>query len=238
MPESTEERPAAGRPSLPWLLLAGGVLLAGTSWLIFGVLGTDEIYRLTMLGWERLQEAPPIAYFSVVFIASLLPIPASVLYAGAGTLYGVPTTLLWIAFTAVLANTIIFFICSSFLRPTLIRLVEQRGHVVPTIDSDGDANLLIAFIRITPGIPYFLQNWIIGLSGVALVRSLAITLVIHMVYASGFVILGRSAFEGELGQVALAIALLVAISILARAAHGRIKAARADTSKARQQDSP
>lgn len=228
MPETKEERPAAERRSLLWLLSAGGISLAGMIWLVFGVLGLDETRSLTMLGWEWLQAAPPIIFFSVVLIGSLLPIPVSVLYAAAGTLYGVSSTLLWIALTSLLANTIIYFICSSFLRPTLIRQVEQRGHAIPRVGSDGDATLLITLIRITPGIPYFIQNWILGLSGVSLFRSLAITLIIHMMYAAGFVILGRSAFEGELGRVILAVAVLVALSVVARIVHQRIRNARPD----------
>ncbi len=232
MPESKEEKPV-GRPrSLLWILLAGGIAVAGTVWMFYVALGPGEAIRLATLGWERLQSAPPIVFFSVVLIASFLPVPVSLLYAAAGTLYGVTATLLWIAPTAMLANLIIHSVCSSFLRPTLLDQVEKRGHTIPQLNSASDETLLIALVRITPGFPYSLQNWVLGLAGVGLIRFLAITLVIHMMYASGFVILGRSAFEGELGMVIFAIALLVAVSIIAHVAHGRIQATRAEAAHA------
>ena len=223
-----KKQTVGGGRSLLWILLSGNVAVAAGAWLIYVAIGPDEALRLATLGWERLQSAPPIAFFSVVLIASFLPIPVSLLYAAAGTLYGVPVTLLWIAATTILANLIIYVICSSFLRPTLIDQIQKRGHTIPRLNSGSDETLLIAFVRITPGFPYFLQNWVLGLAGVGLIRLLAITLVFHMVMASGFVILGRSAFEGELGIVIFAIALLVVISIIARVAHGRVQATRAE----------
>lgn len=232
MPESKEEQPAGGSRSLLWTLLAGGFALAGAAWLIYFVLGPDEALRLGNLGWERLQSAPPIAFFFVVLISSLLPVPVSLLYAAAGTLYGVTPALLWIAPTAMLANLLVHSICSSFLRPTLIEQVEKRGHTIPQLNSKSDETLLIALVRITPGFPYFLQNWVLGLAGVGLIRFLLITLLIHMMYASGFVILGRSAFEGELGMITLAFAFLFVVSVIARFAHGRMQATRAETGNA------
>lgn len=225
--ESKEEQPVGGPRSLLWILVAGGFAFFSGVWLLYFALGPDEVLRLTALGWELIQGATPLAFFSVVLVASLLPVPVSVIYAASGTLYGVTTALTWIAPTAVIANLIVYFICSSFLRPTLISQVEKRGHTIPQLNSTSDETLLIAFVRITPGFPYFLQNWVLGLAGVGLIRFLVITLVIHMAYAAGFVILGRSAFQGELGMVIFAIALLVAISIVARVAHGRIQATRA-----------
>jgi uncharacterized membrane protein YdjX (TVP38/TMEM64 family) len=213
------------------ILSSGVIVLLGASWLVYDLVGPDEARRLATDGWERLQTAPPLAFFAVVFVSSFLPVPVSLLYAAAGTLYGITTTLIWIAPTAALANLLIHFICSSFLRPTLIRQVEKRGHAIPQLESQADQTLLITLVRITPGFPYFLQNWLLGLAGVELMRFLAITLVIHTFYASGFVILGRSAFEGELGMVVFAIALLVAVSIIARVVHGRIQATRANAQR-------
>ncbi|MFK7895983.1 MAG: TVP38/TMEM64 family protein [Myxococcota bacterium] len=229
----TREGKSGEKPRSASGLLLGGLLLALVAILISGLLytfvGLEEAQRLALHGWEQLQAAPPIAFFSVVLIASLLPIPVSVLYAAAGTLYGVTTTLLWIAATAMLANLIVYATCSSFLRPTLIRQIEKRGHTIPKLESRSDETLLITLVRITPGFPYFLQNWLLGLAGVEIIRFLGITLVIHMLYASGFVILGRSAFEGELGMVAIAIALLVVISAIARIVHKRAQASRNNT---------
>jgi hypothetical protein len=44
-----------------------------------------------------------------------------------------------------------------------------------------------------------------------------------MIYAVGFVVLGRSAFEGDYGVAVIAIALIVVVSICARIAHKRLK---------------
>ena len=89
--------------------------------------------------------------------------------------------------------------------------------------SSGDQTLFILLVRITPGIPYFLQNWTLGLAGVKRMPFIILTVAIQMVYAAGFVILGRSAFEGRAGLAIGAVALLVFASIFARIVHLRLK---------------
>ena len=50
-----------------------------------------------------------------------------------------------------------------------------------------DEIFFITLIRLTPGIPYFLQNWILAVAQLDLVRFLVLSVAIQMIYVTGFV---------------------------------------------------
>ena len=166
----------------------------------------------------------------------LFPVPLSLFYIAAGPLYGIVPSLLWIIGATIVNNLIIHTISTSFLRPWLEAIVARRGQTIPRVTTKGDQTLLIALIRIAPGIPYFLQNLILGLSGVDRLRFVLVSLPVHMIWATGFVVLGRSAFEGEFGLAIGVVALIVAAMVCARFAFKRFGPLRGKQA-ARKQDS-
>lgn len=168
-------------------------------------------------GWvERLRDAPPVLFFGAFVVATLLPVPIGLFYLMAGAIYGVTPALLWTAGALVVSNLIIHTASRSFLRPTLEALVTRRGHTVPRFASGLDEALFITLVRITPGLPYFLQNLILAVARPDLMRFLVLSVAIQMIYVTGFVVLGRSALEGELGYAVAAIAGIVALTAGAR----------------------
>jgi len=201
------------------------VALALGGYAVFG-LGFDGLRELASAIWIRLQTAPPFVYFAAVSLLTLLPVPISLFYVAAGPLYGVATSLLWIVPATIVNNLIVHAVSTSFLRPRLAVFVERRGYSIPRLETTSDQSLFIAFVRVTPGFPYFLQNLVLGLADVDRWRLVLITLPIHLAYATGFVVLGRSAFEGRFGMAAVALAVLVAASVGARIAYRRLRPAR------------
>lgn len=68
-------------------------------------------------------------------------------------------------------------------------------------------------LRITPGVPLFVQNYTLGLLGVPLLHSLVIALPICGLYTSGFVLTGGAIFKGHIGLIIAGFSLLAAASI-------------------------
>jgi uncharacterized membrane protein YdjX (TVP38/TMEM64 family) len=191
--------------------------------LVAALFAPESVGNTAGLAWTRLRSAPAPVFFAVMSVALLAPIPASLLYVTAGPLYGVVTSLLWIAPALAINALLVHVIASSFLRPRLEAMVARRGMRIPTFEKRSDQNLFIVLIRITPGIPYFVQNWLLGLADVERLPFVAITVAIQMLYATGFVVLGKSAFEGETGVAIAAFAALVVVSIGARMVHKRFR---------------
>jgi len=200
----------------------GGLATCAVGLLLLREIGTDAALDWVVAVWTRLQEAPPIVFFGAMAILTVFPVPLTPFYIVAGPLFGIIPSLLWIPPAIVLNNLISYTLTTSFLRPRLQALVARRGQMIPTFKSKRDQSLFIAMVRITPGVPYFLQSLLLGLAGVDRLRFLVISISVHMIYVVGFVVLGRSAFDGEYGAAVLAIVLLVIASIGARFVHQRL----------------
>jgi len=216
-----DDRPT--RTTASPLLVAGSIGLVALA-LGAALLAPESITASARLAWSSLQSAPAPIYFAVMSIALLAPVPASVLYLTAGPLYGILPSLLWIAPALAINALLVHVIASSLLRPRLERLVARRGLKIPALETHADENLFIVLVRITPGIPYFVQSWLLGLAGVRRAPFVLITVAIQMLYATGFVVLGRSAFEGDAAIAIAALAALVVVSLGARQIHKRFRA--------------
>ena len=187
------------------------------------VIGFDALAATLGEAWSLLKKAPAPVYFGVASVLIALPIPASILYATAGPIYGVVPSILWIVPTLVVNSLLVHAIGSTSLRPALRRMVARRGSELPRFESRSDQLFFTTLARVTPGVPYFLQSWAIVLAGVDRTPFVLISVAVQIFYATGFVLLGRSAFEGRLGTVAVAIAFLVAAGLGARLLHVRLQ---------------
>jgi uncharacterized membrane protein YdjX (TVP38/TMEM64 family) len=219
-------RPRNGRPlALPVGLgfaCLGILLAAGLPVLVLNDSLWQVVTGTLRTGFEGLQQAPPLLFFGVMAIACIFPIPISAFYIASGPLYGVLPALLWIAPALALNMGLSHHAASGYLRPYVSRLLARRGHAIPQWREPGDQNLLIVLIRITPGLPFFAQNLLLGLSDVDRRRNLLLSVPIQTTIAAGFVMLGESAFEGRLGMALGAVGIIATASIAARFVHRRL----------------
>ena len=216
--ENDRRKTATASPLLVGIAIAFLVLA-----LVAIFLAPESTLTTGRRAWTSLQSAPAPVYFAVMSVVLLAPVPASVLYVAAGPLYGVLPSLLWIAPALAINALLVHAIAGSLLRPRLERFVARRGLKIPALETRADEHLFTVLIRITPGIPYFVQSWLLGLAGVQRTPFVLITVAIQMLYATGFVVLGRSAFEGDTGVAVAALATLVVVSLGARQVHKRFR---------------
>ena len=165
---------------------------------------------------ESVRSAPPLLFFSALVVATFLPLPIGLFYLTAGVAYGIAPSLAWIAGSLVVSNLIIHTAARTFLRPTLEALVARRGQRIPRFESGLDEALFITLVRLTPGVPYFLQNLVLAVAQLDLLRFVVLSVAIQMINVTGFVVLGRSALDGQLGWAIGGLALLVAVAGAAR----------------------
>ena len=183
---------------------------------LVATLGLDETLAFAERVWAWLQLAPAPVFFGVMAVALMAPVPATVFYFTAGPIYGVTASLLWIVPVLVVNSLLVHAIGASFLRPRLEAMVEGRGVRIPRLERVSDQMLFLSVMRVTPGIPYFVQSWAVVLAGIDRTRFVLVSVGVQMVYATGFVVLGRSAFEGQLGGVVFAVAFIAVGGMAAR----------------------
>jgi uncharacterized membrane protein YdjX (TVP38/TMEM64 family) len=70
---------------------------------------------------------------------------------------------------------------------------------------------LIVILRVTPGIPFFVQNYLLGLAEVPAGRYFAVSCAIALPYCAAFVLFGNALMTGQ-GKLLLAlVGVLVAL---------------------------
>lgn len=91
---------------------------------------------------------------------------------------------------------------------------------------------LTLLLRVTPGVPLFIQNYAIGILGIPLRYSVLLAAPITGLYVCGFVLTGGAIFEGQIGVLILGISILIAATLTIKIIRGRINQTegRVDTS--------
>jgi len=107
-----------------------------------------------------------------------------------------------------------YLLSAGQLRGTLRRVISRRREL-PLLDDSNSLQLGLV-LRITPGIPYALQNIVLGIVGMRLKPYLAVSIPITAAWTVGFILTGGALFEGRLGLAIAGMLLLVALVILTK----------------------
>ena len=100
------------------------------------------------------------------------------------------------------------------LLATLKGLVLRR-HSLPEV-SRSNAVQIGLLLRLTPGIPYALQNVALGVIGLPFGIYLLVSLPVQSLYTVAFIVTGGAIFEGRAGLAVTAGLLLVALVVATR----------------------
>ena len=160
-----------------WRLLAiAGALVAGVA-----ILRLLPVYAvlLRFIAWMRAAGIIGMAAFAGAYvIACVLALPAFVLTLGAGFVYGVPlgTLLVWVA--ASLGAVVAFGLGRTLAREAVARHIAGNLRFVAIDRAVGRAGRRIVFLtRLSPVLPFVLQNYAYGLTRVTLGDYVAATAV-------------------------------------------------------------
>ncbi|WPJ98219.1 VTT domain-containing protein [Coraliomargarita algicola] len=100
------------------------------------------------------------------------------------------------------------------LRDLLTRYV-LRHRELPEM-SDGNALRLGLIMRLTPGIPYALQNIVLGILGMRLRPYLLVSIPTTSLWTAGFVVTGGAIFKGQIGWAITGIVVLIVLILATR----------------------
>lgn len=196
-----------------FLALAGLLALAGSWWWIRS---QDISFREAAeqgVMWVRGLGAP--MFFLAMALLPAIGCPLSVFTLTAGPVFapslGLPAVLLlvWLTLAANLALT--YWLARYALRPWLEKLCDWLGYTLPQAAPE-DQRGLVVLVRVTPGPPYVLQSYLLGLAGISFPTYFLISWVITSSYACAFVLLGDALMKGHGRTALIAISLFAAIT--------------------------
>lgn len=206
-----EPAPRLNRALLLKLTAAAVVLLVVAGLVARGV----DLKALLAQGLDLIRAAGPLAFFfamailpaaGVPFLVFLLPVVSLF-----GPRFGTPLTVA-LALTAATANMAFTYALARWaLRPVLTRLVARLGYKIPEAAAT-DATDLIVLLRVTPGIPFCVQHYLLGLATVPFGKYLLVSCLLVWPMATGFMLFGDALLHGK-GKVALlSLSLLLAVT--------------------------
>jgi uncharacterized membrane protein YdjX (TVP38/TMEM64 family) len=82
------------------------------------------------------------------------------------------------------------WICRSMLRGPLLNGLLRRGHSLPVIPAGEDVSVA-AMVALLPGPPYFIRNYMLGLSGIPLRTYFWVCLPIYLIRSYVAIVVGK-----------------------------------------------
>jgi len=179
------------------------------------------------LAWAReialpwLERLPPGALLVAVAVLPALGCPVSPLYLLVGA-HGP-----WVSgpglALAVAANlSLSWVLARTILRPVLTALVARRGLRIPEI-LPANRLRVTALVRLTPGLPLFLQSTLLALAGVPFLPYLALSWLLQYPIALAMALLGDAFIHGGIGTAVAGAGLLIALLIGIRLLRQRLR---------------
>jgi uncharacterized membrane protein YdjX (TVP38/TMEM64 family) len=214
---------ASTKKKLPLLKLAivAAAAIAGTVLLLRGLDVRESIEQ----GMALIRRAGPVVFFlgmallpAVGAPLTLFTIPAGEAFAAQMTLGGViAVTLVAIAINLVLT----YWLAHRAFRPLLEWLVARYGYRVPRVSAD-NALTVALLVRMTPGPPFFLQSYILGLAAVPFRLYLIVSWLAVLPWAVGAVVLGRGILNGNFKMAVFGLGVIVVAIVVVQAVRRKL----------------
>jgi len=212
----------------PWIIAATTVAL------VFATLAypplREPLARFELRSFvEALGKIGPIPFFAALGVLPALWFPVSPFLILAGALYPLDVAIGG-GLAALAVNMALTWLLSGrWLRPFFDRLATRLGRRPPELTRANMVRVTL-LMRIAPGIPFALQNYLLGLARVPFVWYMGISLLPVYAYALGFILLGEALLTGETFWVLAGATLLTALWLAAREARSRLRERRAEAS--------
>lgn len=217
-------------PSKPRSRRAKLILLAiiALAVALLAVKGVD-IFKLGQTVLFRIRDAGPAVYFTAMALLPAVGVPMLSFTLTAGPMFAERLGLGTVVFLSLLAITVNFvlsyFLARRAMRPVVHKLMTWLGYQLPDLD-EKDATDITIIMRVTPGIPFFAQNYLLGLAGVSFTKYLLITCIFTWTLSAAFVVFGDALVRGQGKMALVAASLLVAatcVTHLIRRHYGKKK---------------
>ncbi len=218
-----EAAPASRKGLLVKAAVLGAVVLVGGVLIWRGV----DVKGLVVQGMAIIASAGPWVFFGAMAILPAFGAPMLAFALPAGPafipLWGRAGVLAAYGVALAIDLALAYWLARYALRPLVARLVARLGYQIPRLAKDEQVEVAV-LVRVTPGSPFFLQSWVLGLGEVPFLTYMVVSWPIAMGYGVGFVLAGDALMRGEARLAILGASVLVVAVIgvhLLRKHYGR-----------------
>jgi len=210
---STAEKQSAKK--LPVLKLAVGAIVVAVAVVV--VLRGVDVRGTIDQGLEVIRGAGAAVFFTAMALLPAVGVPASVFTLTAGPVFGpklgMPLVVV-LSVAAMMFNIVMsYFLARRALRPVLEKLMQRLGYALPKVPKEDMLDLTI-IVRVTPGSPFPVQNYLLGLARVPFGMYVAVAFVVQAIYTPAFVLFGDALLHGK-GKMVMVAASLLVVAVVA-----------------------
>ena len=200
------------------LTAIGALVGAATVWLFW-----DEILEIDVrAAVDWIAGLGPLPFFAAMAILPSLWAPVSPFLILAGAIYDMPLALLGSGLALSSNMAISWLVAGKWFRPLFERLVHRFGYTVPEMTKETMVTVA-ALLRITPGMPFPLQNYLLGLARMPFGWYMAVSLPLNLSIAFSIVWFGDALLKGNATMILLALSAIIALSFAVHQLRARLK---------------
>lgn len=197
------------------LLKLGVVALAGLVLVVLLLRGVD-VKGIGHQVMETVRSAGPWAFFGAMALLPAIGFPLMVFCLTAGPAFGAQLGLggiLACAALAVLINVLLtYWLARYAFRPLLERWLARLGYRIPVVDPSDQLEVTI-LVRITPGPPFFVQSYLLGLAQIPFRKYILPSFLAPMINITGIVMFGDAVAQGKAKWAVFGISLVIAAGL-------------------------
>ncbi len=167
-------------------------------------------------GVNLLRSAGPLAFFTAMALLPAIGFPISVFNLTAGTAFaaqlGLPGVLAAAGVALAVNIALTYWLARYGLRPWIEEMISRTKYKIPVVPPDEQKEIIL-LVRVTPGPPFFLQSFLLGVAEVKFLPYLLISWPIAFVYSTGFIVFGDAILHGKAKVAFIGLSILVAVGL-------------------------
>lgn len=171
---------------------------------------------------QYLEALDPVWFFGAMVILPAFGVPVSPFLVAAGAIYSLEVAIFGCVTALSLNMTLSWFVSGYCLRPFCERLLARFGQQVPRLTRANSIRIAI-LLRLTPGFPFVLQNYLLGVARMPLLWYLLVSIPIAGMIDVGIILFGDALLEGNVAMIGGAVFLILLMTFLIRSVRERMK---------------
>ena len=191
------------------LAVVAVVLLVGAVLVLRGI----NLGAVKDRGMAIIRDTGPVAYFGAMTVLPAVGVPMLAFTIPAGEAFGPRFGLggvIAIAAVVLAVNlALTYWLARYALRPVLTGLLKRYGYSVPRVTPE-NALTIALLVRLTPGPPYALQGYILGIAELPFRLYMIVSWLCMLPWAVGAIVLGQGILNGNFKLAAAGLAVIVA----------------------------
>lgn len=209
---SQKPTPAQKKALLVKLSLVALLGIAGAVLVLRGL----DVRQLLNDGLAWIRNVGPEGFFTAMALLPAVGCPLSPFWLTAAPVFGQSLGLglvIVLCGVSLAVNLVVsYWLARYAFRPALVWLVERLGYQLPRVQGEDQLSVTL-LLRVTPGPPYFIQSYLLGLAEIPFRMYMLVSWPLSMVFGMLFLFFGDALAQGK-GKFALAaVGGLIALGV-------------------------